>query len=131
MALPVANPSEPDWALLLNDALDIAAARDSWLIVTAELRAAGRWTPANAHAVERLCIAYCLYDRAAREVLEHGAITRAAKTKVPQYSLHFTVLGNMDGVATRLEAELMISPRKRGKTPFKAAKATGSGAIEL
>jgi phage terminase small subunit len=116
---------QPDWALLLSDPLDLAAAEAHHARVTAELREAGRWTTANEHAVARLVIAYVIHDRAARQVLEHGVVIASKKTGVPQYSLHFTAMTKAAEVALTLEAELMISPRKRGKTPMKAAARTG------
>lgn len=122
--------SAPDWALLLTDPLDIAAAEAHHARVTAELREAGRWTEVNEHAVARLVIAYVIHDRAARHVLEHGVVVAAKKTGVPQYSLHFTAMNKAAEVALTLEAELMLSPRKRGKTPMKVA-ARGTGALDL
>ena len=114
---------EPDWALLLQDPLDIVAAREHWTRVTGELRLAGRWSPANEHAVWRLVIAWCLYDRSARMTLEQGAVVKAKRTGVPQYNLHFAAMNSAAQQALQLEAELMLSPRKRGNTPMKATGA--------
>lgn len=116
---------EPDWTMLLADPLDIVAAREHWGRVTEEMREAGRWSPANEHAVARLVIAWIVYDRAARSVLEDGAVVPSAKTKVPQYNLHYAVMNSAAELAARLEGELMISPRRRGKVPMKAARSSG------
>jgi phage terminase small subunit len=112
---------EPDWALLLSDPLDLVGARGHFGRIVAELRLAGRWTSVNDHAVTRLVMAYVIYDRSAREVLDRGAVVPSPKTRVPQYNLHFAVMTQAAATAAALEAELMLSPRKRGKTPMKSA----------
>jgi P27 family predicted phage terminase small subunit len=118
---PVSD-DEPNWALLTSDPLDQQSAHVHWSKIATEIREAGRWTPANAHSVSRLVMLYMVHDRAAREVLEHGAIVKSSKTGVPQYSLHFTAMNTAAAAALQLEAELMLSPRKRGKVALKSAK---------
>lgn len=125
-SLPVqTNDDEPEWSLLITDPLEIQEARSNWARVAGEMREAGRWTATNNHAVLRLIMAYLLYDRSLREVLEKGAIVASSKTKVPQHSLHYNVMSASAEAALRLEADLMISPRKRGKTPIRSARRGG------
>lgn len=123
--------SEPDWKLLLTDELDRVQAAAHWERIGDEMRLAGRWTPTNDHAITRLAIAYILYDRAARNVMEHGTVIASAKTKVPQYNLHFVAMNAAAAEAAKLEAELMIAPRRRGKTPMKRAGGSGKAALDL
>ena len=124
-------PSQPDWGQLLTDPLDCANAAAHWRRIGEELRLAGRWTPANDHAVMRLVLAYVIYDREARLVMEDGAVIPSPKTKVPQFSLHFVAMNSAADTAAKLEAELMIAPRKRGKTPMRNAKAGESAGGKL
>lgn len=125
--LPWANgDAGPDWELLLADPLDIVEARARWSSIATEMRAGGRFSDANMHALTRLVIAYALYDRSARHVLEDGAVVLTKKTKVPQYNLHFAAMKAAGEIALRLEAELMLSPRKRGKVPMKSVTLAGA-----
>ena len=71
-----ATVPEPDWESLFSDVLEIAAAGEHWRIVTTELRERQLLAAGNAHALQRLVVAYVLYDRAAREVAENGAVTK-------------------------------------------------------
>ncbi len=120
--VPALRDDEPDWPLLITDGLEIQAARQHWHVITDELQLAGRWTPANAHAVKRLVLARLAYDRAARIVAETGPIVPSPKTGVPQYSLHYVAMNAAADQALQLEGELLLSPRKRGKAPMKSAK---------
>src|SRR3546814_8864677 len=67
---------EPDWSLLLTDELERAAASEHWRRITIELKERDLLSPANAHAIQRLVLAYLVYDRAAREVAENGAVMK-------------------------------------------------------
>ena len=115
----------PDWHLLVTDPLERQSAEAHHATIVAELQLAGRWTPANAHAVLRLVLAYLLYDRSACDVIDRGVQVPSPKTGVPQYNLHFTAMTQAATTAAQLETELMISPRKRGKTPMRVAKVAG------
>jgi phage terminase small subunit len=118
---PVSD-DEPNWALLTSDPLDQESAHAHWTKIVTEMREAGRWTPSNAHSVMRLVTYFMIYDRASREVMENGPIVKSSKTGVPQYSLHFSAMKTAADAALQLEAELMLSPRKRGKVAMKSAK---------
>ncbi len=114
---------EPEWHLLLTDPIEIVVARGHWLRIVDEMRAGGRWSPVNDAAIERLIVAYLIYDRSAAQVLDNGAIVASPKTRVPQYNLHLAVMKQTHDIAAVLESELMLSPRKRGKVPMKIARA--------
>lgn len=109
--------AEPHWRLLLTDDIEISAASDYWRLVVTELRDRGTLAPANRHAVQRLVLAYLTFDRASREVAEHGAVTkpRRGNTKaIARISPHFTAMREAGSDAATLEAELGLSPRRRG-----------------
>jgi P27 family predicted phage terminase small subunit len=108
---------EPHWRMLLTDELEVEAASESWRIVTTELRGRQLLSPANRHAVQRLVLAYVLHDRAAREVAENGAVTKPKRGNpkaIARLSPHFTAMRESANDAAVLEAELGISPRRRG-----------------
>lgn len=107
---------EPDWQSLFSDELEIAAAREHWRVVTAEMLDRGLLSPANAHTVQRLVIAYISYDRASREVAENGAVTkprRGNSKAIARVSPYFTAMREANADATALEAKLGLTPRDR------------------
>ncbi|HVV72105.1 MAG TPA: hypothetical protein VHI52_11515, partial [Verrucomicrobiae bacterium] len=75
-------PEEPDWSSLYSDVLDLAAAREHWRIAVHDGRESQTLTPANGHALRRLVEFRVQYDRAARVVVESGAVLKAKRTRV-------------------------------------------------
>jgi P27 family predicted phage terminase small subunit len=107
---------EPDWTSLFNDELEIGAAGEHWRRITTELKDRGLMSPGNAHALQRLVVAYVLYDRSLREVAEQGAVTkpkRGSKTAIARTSPHFVAMRELGSDAAVLEAEFGLSPRRR------------------
>jgi len=108
---------EPDWGSLFNDELEIAAAREHWRIITTELKERSLLSPGNGHSIQRLICSYICYDRAAREVAEHGAVVkprRGNSKAIARLSPYFTAMREAGSDAAALEAELGLSPRRRG-----------------
>ncbi|MDF2620216.1 MAG: family phage terminase small subunit [Xanthobacteraceae bacterium] len=108
---------EPHWRMLLTDDLEIEAAAEYWRAVTTELRERNLLAPANRHAIQRLVLAYVIFDRSARDVAEHGAVTkprRGNNKAIARLSPHFTAMREAGNDAATLEAELGLSPRRRG-----------------
>lgn len=107
---------EPDWESLFSDVLEVAAAVEHWRVVTTELKGRQLLAPGNAHALQRLVVAYVMYDRAVREVAEHGAVTKPKRGNtraIARTSPHFTVMREAASDAAVLEAEFGLSPRRR------------------
>jgi P27 family predicted phage terminase small subunit len=111
------TPMEPDWESLYADIYDIAGAKEEWGIVVRELRESGMLTVSNGHAIKRLVEFRVQYERSARHVAEHGPILAATskKAKVGQWNPHWSVMKQADEAIRSLEAELGISPTKRGR----------------
>lgn len=109
------RPPEPDWNLIYSDEIDIAIAREEWEIVIREMQAAKTLTVANGHAIQRLVAFRIIYERAARQVAEAGAIVKAKRTRVPQYNPHWIVMRQADETIRAHEAELGVSPSRRGR----------------
>lgn len=108
---------EPDWESLFSDVLEVAAAGEHWRVISTELRERQLLAPGNAHALQRLVVAYVIYDRAVREVAENGAVTkpkRGNSRAIARTSPHFTVMRESASDAAMLEQEFGLSPRRRG-----------------
>lgn len=130
----VGIPAEPDWKdLLPGRGVTIVADRERaaqyWSTVVAELRAAEKLAVVNGHAIQRLVTTYILYDRAALQVAKNGAIIPAAKTGTPMHSPWWTAMRAADRMASGIEAELTITPRRRasgGKVARPKRKSTAA-----
>lgn len=108
---------EPDWESLFSDVLEIAAAKEHWRIITTELKDRHLLAAANGHSIQRLVCAYLMFDRMYRHVAEAGPVTkpRRGNTKaIARVSPYFTAMREAGSDAAALEAELGISPRRRG-----------------
>jgi P27 family predicted phage terminase small subunit len=125
---------EPDWSLLFTDDLERAAASEHWRRVTIELKDRDLLAPSNAHAIQRLVIAYIVYDRCAREVAENGAVMKPKRGNpkaIARLSPFFTAMREAASDADRQEQELGISPRRRAgaaKIAKKVTRKTGADA---
>jgi hypothetical protein len=111
------RPPEPNWTDLLPGAAcgaDRENASRYWRTAVAELQAGEKLSMVNAHALQRLVIAYVVYDRAAAKVASEGAVVPAPKTKTPMHSPWWTAMNAASRMATAIETELTISPRRRG-----------------
>ena len=88
----------------------------------------------NGHALQRLVIAYLLFDRTSREVAENGAVLKPRRgnpKSIARLSPYFTAMREAGADAERLEAELGLSPRRRngvGKVARNGRKTTASAA---
>ncbi|MDR7034505.1 P27 family phage terminase small subunit [Mesorhizobium sp. BE184] len=120
---------EPDWTSLFNDELEIAAAHEHWRVISTELRERQILSPANAHALLRLIVAYVSFDRASREVAENGAVMKPRRNNaksIARVSPWFVVMREASADATGLESKLGLTPRDRnaaGKVEPKKSKA--------
>lgn len=53
----------PDWMLLLSDEIELAAAGEHWRRILAEMKERELLVPDNARAIQRLVLAYMVFDR--------------------------------------------------------------------
>lgn len=120
---------EPDWASVYSDELDQAFARQHWQGIISELRRLQALTTENASQIERLVHHRLVHAEAVRMVAEKGAVSkpsaRNAKS-IARVSPWWTVMREAAADCDRIEAELGLSPRRRGSVstvaPVKAAK---------
>jgi len=109
---------EPDWAQLLPDAVERAAARAHWRAIAGEMQERETLSPANSHALLRLVLAYVVYDRCSLVVALEGMVTqpKADNPKaIPRLSVHYKAMEGAEKTAERLEAQLGLSPGRRGR----------------
>lgn len=108
---------EPDWSLLLSDPLEVETARHHWQRITIEMRERETLAASTGHSIQRLVLAYLIYDRSARVVAEQGAVTKPKRGNpkaIARISPYFTAMREAASDAAALEAELGLSPRRRG-----------------
>ncbi len=125
--------AEPHWRMLLSDELEVQAAGDHWRRVTTEMRERQTLSPSNAHAIQRLVIAYVLFDRCSREVVENGAVTKPKRGNaraIARLSPHFTAMREAASDAGTMEAELGLSPRRRASASKVERKQRGTRAAD-
>lgn len=108
----------PDWTSLCEDDDEIAAAKAHWKRIVDEMQARETLAEANAHSVQRLVLAYLNYDRAASMVVKEGIVDEPAEDNpraIARLSIYFKVMSEAEKTAERLEAQLGLSPQRRGK----------------
>lgn len=125
--------AEPHWQMLLTDEIEIEAAADYWRAVTTELRDRNLLAPANRHAIQRLVLAYVIYDRSSRIVAEQGAVTKPKRGNakaIARLNPHFTAMREAGSDAATLEAELGLAPRRRAAATKVEKKARAARASD-
>jgi hypothetical protein len=59
---------EPDWARLLPEKAEQAAASEHWRRIAGEMDQQQILSPSNGHSLQRLVMAYLVYDRCSKAV---------------------------------------------------------------
>lgn len=124
---PDAIVAEPDWTALLPDAAERAIAAGHWSRVTGEMKDREILSASNGHALQRLVMAYLVYDRCSKAVAIDGIVIAPAKDNpraIDRLSIHYKAMREAEGTAERLEAQLGLSPGRRGKVGKVAKKRT-------
>lgn len=109
---------EPDWERLLTEKEEKLAASDHWRRIANEMNDLQILAPSNGHALQRLVIAYLVYDRCSMQVGTEGLVT-AAKAENPKsidrLSIYYQAMREAERTAERLEKQLGLTPGNRGK----------------
>lgn len=116
---------EPDWARLLTDKAEQAAASEHWRRVAGEMNQLEILSASNGHALQRLVMAYLVYDRCSLEVAAGGLVTAKSPDNpksIERLSIHYKAMREAESTAQRLENELGLTPGKRGKVGKVARK---------
>ncbi len=129
---PAPSWSSPDWPSLFADELDLAAAREHWRVITTELRERNLLAPANGHAIQRLVCPGALRSLAASGRREwFGDAPPSGQHqghRAGQPAPHGDAELGSD--AATLEAELGLSPRRRGAVTKVERKAKAARAAD-
>ena len=114
----IARFPEPKWSALCEGKIEIAAAKAHWTRIIGEMQARETLAEANGHSVQRLVLAYINYDRAAAMVAKLGVVDEPSSDNprsISRLSIHFKAMSEAEKTAERLEAQLGLSPQRRGK----------------
>lgn len=127
------EPAEPDWSLLFTDELDLAVARRQWGLLVADLRSSEKLASANESHLRRVVFHQVVWERAARQIAEHGAVIK--KRRGPgKPNPWFSILKDANAMVSAAEAELTITPRRRsngGKVSKKKPSEIGGGYLRV
>ena len=116
---------EPDWKLLCDGKAEINAAKAHWHRIIGEMRERETLAEANGHSVQRLVLAYLNYDRSAAMVAKLGVVDEPSSDNpraIARLNVHFKAMSEAEKTAERLEAQLGLSPQRRGKVAKVAKK---------
>lgn len=109
---------EPDWARLLPEADEQVAASEHWRRVAHEMNEQEILSLANGHSLQRLVLAYLVYDRCSKNVAADGLVTAPSQDNpksIARLSIHYKAMREAENTAERLEAQLGLTPGKRGR----------------
>jgi P27 family predicted phage terminase small subunit len=115
----------PDWSLLLSDEAERRVATEHWQRIAGEMRDREILSPSNGHALQRLVLAYLVYDRCSNAVALTGIVDEPNDKNpkaIARLSIHYKAMREAENTAERLEARLGISPGQRGKVAKVAKK---------
>jgi P27 family predicted phage terminase small subunit len=116
---------EPDWKRLLPESAEQLAASEHWRRVAGEMQDLEILSLANGHALQRLVLAYLVYDRCSKNVAADGLVTEPSKDNpksIARLSIHYKAMREAENTAQRLEDQLGLTPGKRGRVSKVAKK---------
>ena len=109
---------EPDWARLLPEVAEQLAASEHWRRIAGEMDGQDILSLANGHALQRLVLAYLVYDRCSQMVAVDGLVTEPNEKNpksIARLSIYYKAMREAESTAERLEAQLGLTPGKRGR----------------
>lgn len=124
--------TEPDWGRVLSDPVERKAAAEHWRRVTGEMMERETLSSANGHSVQRLVLAYLIYDRCAMQVAVQGLVTEPAADNpkaIARLSIHYKAMREAEKTTETLEAQLGLTPGRRarvGKVDRKRERTAGA-----
>jgi P27 family predicted phage terminase small subunit len=124
-AIDTSIVASPDWSLLLTDPAERQVATEHWQRIAGEMRDREILSPSNGHALQRLVLAYLVYDRCSNAVALTGIVDEPNDKNpkaIARLSIHYKAMREAENTAERLEARLGISPGQRGKVAKVAKK---------
>lgn len=110
--------SAPDWKVLLPDTKERAVAAAHWKRISDEMAGRDILSSSNGHALQRLVLAYLVYDRCSQAVATGGIVDEPNPENpkaIARLSIYYKAMREAESTAERLEAQLGLSPGRRGK----------------
>jgi len=132
---PADPAAQPDWKRLLPDKGEQAAAEIHWCCIIEEMQSREIFSASNRHAVQRLVLAYLVYDRCSLQVAADGLVTKPNPDNpksIARLSIFYKAMREAESTAERLEAQLGLSPGRRtkvGKVTKKRERSAGADAF--
>lgn len=126
---------EPDWARLIRDVNEQKAASAHWVRIANEMHDREILSASNGHSLQRLVMAYLVYDRSSLAVADHGLVIepKADNPKaIARLSIHYKAMREAENTAERLEGQLGLTPGRRsrvGKVVKKRERSAGADAF--
>ena len=119
MAKPTsATVAQPNWRALLADPAERRVAAEHWKRIVAEMEQREILSASNGHALQRLVLAYLVYDRCSKAVAAEGLIDEPNPDNpkaIARLSIHYKAMREAENTTERLEGQLGLSPGRRGK----------------
>jgi P27 family predicted phage terminase small subunit len=109
---------EPHWARLLPEKDERAVASEHWRRVAGEMDQQQILSASNGHALQRLVMAYLVYDRCSKAVAVDGLVTAKNPDNpksIERLSIYYKAMREAENTAERLEGQLGLTPGKRGR----------------
>lgn len=132
---PADRVPEPNWTKLLDDSRERLQAKGHWKRITGEMKERETLSASNGHSVQRLVLAYVMYDRCSTALAKDGLVEEPAKDNpraIARLSIYYKAMSEAEKTAERLEAQLGLSPQRRskvGKVTKKRGRSAGADAF--
>lgn len=110
--------AEPKWSTLLPDAAERKVAAAHWRRISTEMKDREILSASNGHALQRLVLAYLVYDRCSQSLADGGIVDEPSPENpkaIARLSIHYKAMREAEKTAERLEAQLGLTPGKRGR----------------
>ena len=110
--------AEPDWSRLTPEPDEQVAASEHWRRVVAEMEDRETLAASNGHAIQRLVLAYLIYDRCSLEISTSGLVLEPKGDNpraIARLSIHYKAMREAEKTADGLEAHLGLTPGRRAK----------------
>lgn len=129
------SAKQPDWTRILVEKAEQRAAKLHWSCIVSDMLEREIFSSSNRHAVQRLVLAYIVYDRCSKLVAAEGLVVARNEENpksIDRLSIDYKAMREAEDTAERLEAQLGLSPGHRskvGKVARKKERSTGADAF--
>jgi P27 family predicted phage terminase small subunit len=120
---------------MLTDKAEQSAASEHWRRVAGEMNEREILSASNGHSLQRLVMAYLVYDRCSKAVAVDGLVTAKNPENpksIERLSIYYKAMREAENTAERLEGQLGLTPGRRsrvGKVTKKRERSAGADAF--